>query len=143
MAVSQEPKYDKPWCWTCQAHKRYKYVQTSYGGSGERTGRKTICRSCGARMWKPFLMNLGGLRLGCSLMYFVPVIGFFAFFLWSINAESSTSSTDLFLGIVVFVIFFILLPAYLLHLMARKYAVWKKWAKERGWEEDKTTAPPP
>ena len=88
-------------------------------------------------------MNLGGLRLGCSLMYFVPVIGFFAFFLWSINAESSTSSTDLFLGIAVFVIFFILPPAYLLHLMARKYAVWEKWAKERGWEEDKATAPPP
>ena len=85
-------------------------------------------------------MNLGGLRLGCSLMYFVPVIGFFAFFLWSINAESSTSSTELFLAAALFVLFLILPPAYLLHLMARKYAVWKKWAKESGWEEEKPKA---
>lgn len=88
-------------------------------------------------------MNLGGFRLGCSLMYFVPVIGFFTFFLWDINALSSTPSTDLFLIIALSVVLLILPPAYLLHLMARKYAVWKKWAKERGWEEEKTTAQPP
>jgi hypothetical protein len=79
--------------------------------------------------------------LGCSLMYFVPVIGSFAFLLW--DKANVTNSTDLFPGIAVFVLFFVLLPAYLLHLMARKYAVWEKWAKERGWEEEKTTAPPP
>ena len=89
-------------------------------------------------MWRPFLMNLGGFRLGCSLMYFVPVIGFFAFLLWD-----RANVGDPFLGIAVFVVFLILAPAYLLHLMARKYAVWKKWAKERGWEEEKTTSPPP
>ena len=85
-------------------------------------------------------MDLGGFRLGCSLIYFVPVIGFFAFLPWDRN---ETYSADLFLGIAVFVVFLILAPAYLLHLMARKYAVWKKWAKERGWEEEKTTALPP
>ena len=74
--------------------------------------------------------------MGCSLMYFVPVIGFFTFFLWDINALSSTHSTDLFLIIALSVVVLILPPAYLLHLMARKYAVWMKWAKERGWKGD-------
>ena len=131
MAASQEPKYGKPWCWTCQAHKRYKYVRVS----GDNHARKTICRSCGAMMWKPLSMNLEGVRFGCSLIYFAPTIGFFAFFLW--ERRSAMDNGALFLVIATFVVFLILPPAYLLHWSARKYAVWKKWAEERGWEEEK------
>jgi len=69
----------------------------------------------------------------------VPTLGFFVFLPWDRN---ETYSADLFPGIAVFVVFLILAPAYLLHRMAGKYAVWKKWAKERGWEEEKNTAPP-
>ena len=135
MPDSQEPKYSKPWCWSCEAHKRYIYVETTGSDHGTK-GRKSICRSCGARMQTPLLMDLGGFKLGCSLMYFVPVICFLAFMGWKVwNMNTLTSSTDLFLRIAISGALLILPPAYLLHRMARKYAVWKKWAKERGWEE--------
>ena len=80
-------------------------------------------------------MNLEGVRFGCSLIYFAPTIGFFAFFLW--DQRSAMDNGALFLAIAIFVVFLILPPAYLLHWSARKYAVWKKWAEERGWEEEK------
>ncbi len=145
---SPKPKYDKPWCWTCRGHRRYKVVEGGGSSDGSYRGRtrKTYCRSCNERMWKPSLMDLNGIRFGCGLVYFPPVVlGTLALIIWGGPNPANdgdqfhaSNNSDHFLGIGAIVLIFIAIPAGLFLWSSQKYKTWREWAEEHGWEGEKS-----
>ena len=82
-------------------------------------------------------MDLNGIKLGCGLVYSLPVVlGTLAHIIW--RRPNPANDGDHFLAIGVTALIFIAIPARLFLWSSRKYAIWKEWAEEHGWEEEKS-----
>ena len=85
--------------------------------------KKTYCRSCDERMWKPSLMDLSGIKFGFGLVYFLPVVfGTLALIIW--GRPNPANDGDHFLAIGVTALIFIAIPARRVLWSSRKYAIW-------------------
>ncbi|MBT3567744.1 MAG: hypothetical protein HN494_02765 [Opitutae bacterium] len=141
-AKSLIPSYQDPWCWKCREHgdyiKKTEVVQHADSSSPNYTTTTFTCRICKKKMhapqvWDPVTLKRPAAR-GCLLIYWIlVVIGLAVFCLleapWNWN-----------LGLLLAVFaptitIFVLGPILVLRLSARKYAVWKHWAIQRGWQE--------
>lgn len=72
----------------------------------------------------------GKVGLRCAGVYFsITIMAILALIPWGWEEVGGL----VLLGIVVVV--FLLIPTGVLVRAARKYATWKQWAEERGWEE--------
>jgi len=145
-AKSLIPSYQDPWCWKCREHtdfsKKTEVVQhvanSNHGTPTLYTTTTFTCKICKKKMHAPQVFDPVTLRRsaerGCLLIYWIlVVIGLAVFCLleapWNWN-----------LGLLLAVFaptitIFVLGPILVLRLSARKYAVWKHWAMQRGWQE--------
>ena len=137
---SQEPRYDKPYCFKCQGHTDYKVIthtQRSEGGTRTYTTTKNVCRGCGKNMKAPReydFAHYGPWGVGCLVFAILLAIGCFLYVLLEGRRIVPTDfSHYLLIGVVAVVM--IIGPVVLGIVAAKKYTTWKKWAEERGWEE--------
>ena len=135
---SQEPRYDKPYCFKCQGHTIFKIVTITHSDEhGPRTRKVIRCRDCGKNMREPREYDFayyGPWGAGCLLFACLAAIGVFLYFLFEGRRLVSSDFTyHLLIGAVAVVMF--IGPLVLGIMAAKKYTTWKKWAEERGWEE--------
>ena len=144
MADPQKPKYGKPYCWECRGHTKFKVVNyTIQTEHGSRDRKKNICRNCGKIMKAPRDMDsayYGPWAIVGLSVYFPLTI---AAILWLAldgenwldeNGNHEEGWIPIFFASIV-ALFCLVLPAVILVLAAKKYATWKQWAIERGWQE--------
>ncbi len=142
MAASQEPQYDKPYCWKCKGHTPFKtrtVTSTSdYGATG--SSRKVHnCRDCDDIMKEPRVLDsayYGPLGIGCLSVYFIITSAGLLFFAIDRAANGEHDKIIWILGMLALLAFLLLvLPIVVLLRAAKRYATWKQWAEERGWVE--------
>jgi hypothetical protein len=76
----------------------------------------------------------GKVGIGCAWTYFsITTIGILSLIVAGTGITTKKHDFYYLLGFVVVV--FLLIPTGVLVRAARKYATWKQWAEERGWEE--------
>ena len=116
----QKPRYDKPYCWKCMGHTKFRVFSVDFKTDSGGLDKRVIitCRGCGKKMKEPRKYDFsyyGPQGVVCLLFSCLLAIGCF-----------------LLIGTVTVVL--LIWPVVLGIMAARKYVVWKKWAKERGWE---------
>ena len=144
MADPQKPQYDKPWCPKCKAHSEYVEKQENEWAGGEGTRSVTVydCVDCNKRMYVPRKYNLSNegihVRFLC-VYYLVASIGI-GLFWFGFDLKHSDQESWLMFLMGMFALAILTVPAGVTIWFAVKYAAWVKWAKERGWEEEKPKA---
>ena len=137
MPDPQKPEYGKPWCWTCREHADFRTVTTVHHDEHRtRTTTALVCAACEKGMSTPARMDFayyGKAGMGCAWAYFSITI--LAILSLVVAATGTAGDHGLYhaLGIVVPV--FLIIPTGVLVRASRKYATWKEWAEQRGWEE--------
>ena len=83
--------------------------------------------------WDPVILKRPAER-GCLLIYWILVVIGLAI-LCLIDAPWNRTMGFLLAVLAPIITIFVLGPLLVLRLSARKYAVWKHWAMQRGWQE--------
>ena len=136
---SQEPRYDKPYCFKCQGHTDYKIIThtSRKAGHSHITAITNVCQGCGKNVKAPQEYDFawyGPWGVGCLLFSCLPAIGCFLYVLLEGRRIVPSDFTHyLLIGAVTVVM--IIGPIVLGIVATKKYTTWKKWAEERGWEE--------
>ena len=143
MADPQKPQYKKLWCPKCKAHSEYVEKRVQRGSeTNRRTETVYDCVDCNKRMYVPreYKLSNQGKTVGCLCVYF-PVASIGLFWLGLAlkrSAEKNGDSVEEVMFLFGFIVLaFLGIPAGVTIWSAVKHAAWVKWAKERGWEEEK------
>ncbi len=142
-AKSQIPRYQDLWCWKCQEHTDYSKASTAVRDP-EKVGRIIYmantfsCTICKKKMhapqaFDPVILKRPAER-GCLLIYWILVVIGLAIFCL-VAAPWNRTLEILLAALVPTITIFVLAPLLVLRLSARKYAIWKEWAMQRGWRE--------
>ena len=141
-ANSLTPSYQDPWCWKCREHGDY-ITKTEVLGEGNWDSTPYIsttfkCRICKKTMhapqvWDPVTLKRQPQR-GCLLIYWTLVVSGLAV-LCLLGAPWNWNVGLLVAVFAPTITIFVLGPILVLRLSARKYAVWRRWAIQRGWQE--------
>jgi len=79
----------------------------------------------------------GRVGLGCACIYFLmAIVGILSVIVW--GSVENVSDGDYYLLLGFLAVIFLVIPVGVLVRAAMKYAIWKTWAAELGWQE-----PPP
>ncbi len=142
MADPQKPKYDKPYCWKCKGHTPFKtrtVTSTSDNGATGSSRKVHNCRDCDDIMKEPRVLDsayYGPLGIGCLSVYFIITSVGLLFFAIDSAANGEHDKIIWILVMLALLAFILLvLPIVVLLRAAKRYAIWKKWAEERDWEE--------
>ncbi len=136
MRDPQKPSYTARWCLRCKAHTEY--TKHSYG-SGESRTTHYKCDVCNYHVTSP-LGNIAAIAL--LLLVTAWINGFLIRFYineWNVGMLLDPFYKFSLVFIHVFANFLLSVYYYIIgkdHVS--EYRKWKKWAKERGWEEEKT-----
>ena len=138
MTDSQKPDYHKPWCWKCQEHTHFKTItRTHHDEHGTRRRTQNVCAICGKSVFRPAAVDFayyGKVGRRCVWVYFaIAVSCILPLVYWGIDNLADDAQALLVVGSVVVV--FLIIPCAMLVWASRKYATWKTWAEERGWQE--------
>ena len=138
MTDSQKPDYNKPWCWKCEQHARFKtiiHTNTCYTGTSKTT--QHVCAICGKTVFRPAAVDFayyGKVGRRCAWIYFAIAIScIMPLINWAIG--NGVDDADKLLGVGFTVLVFLVIPWAMLVWASGKYATWKRWAEDRGWQE--------
>ena len=139
---SQIPRYQDLWCWKCQEHTDYSKASRTVRDKETRryifTENTFSCAICKKKMhapqaFDPVLLKRPAER-GCLLIYWILVVIGLAIFCLA-DAPWNRTLAFLLATLVPIIMIFVLGPLLVLRFSARKYAIWKYWAMQRGWRE--------
>jgi len=113
------PNYDKPFCWACREHSRYRGRL-----EGEGYDLVRVCVTCNSKMYKPSDMDYVGRNWEKSCIFFAIIITVSALYF------SSKIHDALSIFIICLSLFFICRVIW----KWDRHDIWVKWAKARGWQ---------
>ena len=124
----KEPQSEKPWCKKCRGHTAYQEKIHSQRTSNRHgvTSVSYHCKVCDNDMFKPKQWHnifVGGAIFGLLML---PT------FVYLLTSKHSIPT-----WLLVVTGGLALVSVYMSFYSYLQYANWKKWAKERGWEEEK------
>ena len=142
MADPQKPKYDKPYCWKCKGHTPFTtrtVTSTSDNGATGSSRKVHNCRDCDDIMKEPRVLDsayYGPLGIGCLSVYFIITsVGLLFFAIDSVANGEHDKIIWILVMLALLAFILLVLPIVVLLRAAKRYAIWKKWAEERDWEE--------
>jgi len=141
------PNYQGLWCWECQAHTAYhshsktRQVCSNDGPSRLTTYTTFTCEFCQKKMYTPQAVDpivfKRPAERGCLWIYWICATIGLPIFCWFLVA-SPIANLALILAIFLPTAATVIgLPWLIIRWSAKKYAIWKSWAEERGWKEPK------
>ncbi len=134
---SQEPKYDKLWCWKCRGHTDYRMVTHVHHGEHTTVRKIFHCQDCNKTMHKPQDMDLAFYgkwgRVLIWAYFLMAVLGIYYLAIFFLRKEIQYKEFRLIMGFMAFIC--LVIPVGVLVRAFIKYATWKKWAQDRGWKE--------
>ena len=135
MADPQKPDPHEPWCAKCLAHNNF--YKANVGAFGEPSTIIYRCADCKDKMIVPFRRKKFGPSAALALIacFTVIVVGSFLLYDYMENSVPRNFFTNMVIPLMSVGICVSTFTGFLIYL---PYYRWKKWAKERGWEEEKT-----
>ena len=120
------PNYDRPFCWACREHSRYRGRHQGEGYSD----LVRVCVTCNSKMYKPSDMDYVGRNWEKRCIFFAIIITVTA-----LNYSPKPLS--------IFIIFMSLFFIGRFIWKWDRHDKWLKWAKERGWQENERVGESP